>query len=91
MKVFIPDNLKDHEPELQRFFDAMVFKLSKNSHKGKWEDSHLPAIRSRLSDEIAELDQAMQEGNIIEIILEAADVANFALILADIAIRDAAK
>lgn len=91
MRMFIPPALASHEPEVQRFFDAMIYKLKRNAHKGKWEGVNLEQMRKRLSDELAELDLAIADGNVIEIILEAADVANFALIIADIAIRDAAK
>lgn len=89
--VNIPMGLEDQKPQIQRFFDAMIFKLNKNSHKGAWEGIGFDHARKRLNDEVEELDAAMSDGNVIEVILEAADVANFALILADITIRDAAK
>lgn len=91
LKVHIPPELDGQRPHIQRFFDAMVFKLAKNAHKGTWEKAGFDTARKKLSGEIDELDEAMANGNVIEIILEAADVANFALILADIAIRDASK
>lgn len=89
MNVHIPEGLKDHEPELKRFFDAMVFKLNKNRHKGKWQSLDLSSVMTKLVEEVEELNTAISEGNVIEIALEAADVANFALMAADIAIRDA--
>lgn len=91
MFVHIPDSLKASESEIKAFFDAMIFKLAKNSHKGKWEDLGIDKARTRVVEEFNELNEALAEGNTIEIILEAADVANFALILANIAIRDAGK
>lgn len=89
MIINVPEELKSHEAEIKRFFDAMIFKLAKNAHKGKWEGADFPRIRAHLQNEISELDEAIKSGNMVEIILEAADVGNFALILADIAIRDA--
>jgi len=77
-----------YEREVDFFMDAMLYKLNHNRHKGKWEDLDLKATLKKLRDEVDELEKAMHEGNAIEIILEAADVANYAMIAANIAIRD---
>jgi len=87
MKVFIPSELDDLEPDIHRFVDAMVYKLRKNAHKGRWEDLDLPSALRMLRAEVDELNGALQENNQVEILLECADVANFALILATIAIE----
>ena len=64
----------------------MVYKLSKNAHKGKWSDLDVDAAFARMEGERVELQEAMVNGNTVEVLLEAADVANFALILANIAV-----
>jgi hypothetical protein len=60
----------------------MVYKLAKNAHKGRWEDMSLQEEYDNLVKEVEELRQAMADQNTVEILLEAADVANFALIIA---------
>lgn len=86
MQVFIPTELAGLEVELKRFIDAMAFKLRKNSHKGKWEAHDLQTILALLGKEVEELKVAILEKNSVEILLEAADVANFAMIAAALAI-----
>lgn len=88
MQVFIPPELNDIESALLRFVGAMVFKLRKNVHKGRWEDLDISAALLRLREELGELEAAIGEGNYVEVLLESADVANFALILASIAIEE---
>jgi len=63
----------------------MIYKLRKNAHKGKWEGRSLKDEMGKLRAEVVELTDAIDEGNSVEIILEGADVANFALIIASIA------
>jgi hypothetical protein len=87
MDIFIPEELKPLEDDLRRFFDAMVYKLRKNTRKGRWEDMDIRTTLMRMNEEVHELELAMKEGSSMEIILESADVANFAMILANIAIE----
>jgi len=89
MNIYIPPELEGQQAEIKRFVDAMIYKLAKNSAKGKWESIRLSEARKRLSDEIVELDEAIANGNVVEILLECSDCANFALILSDVAARDA--
>lgn len=86
MQIHIPDNIRGIEPAIKSFVDAMVYKLSKNAHKGKWSDLDVGSAFVRMEEEREELQNAMANGNTVEILLEAADVANFALILANIAV-----
>lgn len=88
IEILIPDEIEDLSPNLQRFFEAMVYKLRKNAHKGRWENLNSEQAFELAQNEVEELKQAMREGNSIEITLEGADVANFALMLASIAERD---
>lgn len=74
-------------PDLQRFFDAMVYKLRRNAHKGRWETLPFEKAMEDLWGEIKELQEAALHGSTTEILLEAADVANEALIVANIALE----
>ena len=61
-----------------------IAKLEKNEHKGRWEDMSPMAAFKRLLDEGAELFEAVNNGySVEEVWSEAADVANFALMLAE--------
>lgn len=84
--IDLPDELAPFSNDLRRFVDAMVFKLRKNVHKGRWEDYSLEDGVRLLNDEMQELRQAVGEGNTVEVMLEGADVANMALIVASIMI-----
>lgn len=76
-------------PDLQRFFDAMVYKLRRNAHKGRWEDVPLNRAFEGIEREAAELKDAIAQGSTMEILMEAADVANQALIAANIGLEAA--
>lgn len=90
--ITIPAELEGTESAIKNFVDAMVYKLAKNAHKGRWETTDLNQARMLMDKEIDELDEALAlKNNTVEMLLEAADVANFALILATVAIRDAGK
>jgi NTP pyrophosphatase (non-canonical NTP hydrolase) len=91
VNINIPPALEALEPALKTFFEAMVYKLHRNRHKGRWEDMDLAKAFDHLVGETGELDEAVRRGSNIEIILEAADVANFAMIIANIAIKEAGK
>ena len=60
----------------------MLYKLEKNAHKGRWESLSLQGEYDKMLAEVEELRQAMEGRNTVDILLEAADVANFALIIA---------
>lgn len=85
--IHIPKELDNVAPELKQFFYAMIYKLKKNAHKGKWEDMDLAKTLARLREETEELAHAISDENPIEVVLEAADIANFALMVSDIALN----
>lgn len=59
-------------------------KLEKNAHKGRWEDVEPIAAFKRLIDEASELLEAVINGySVKDVWEEAADVSNFALIMAE--------
>lgn len=82
----IPDEIAVHRADIKRIFDAMIFKLHRNRHKGRWRDIDLEMGMSKLVGECVELEEAIKNGNTLEIVAEAADVANWALILCNIAL-----
>lgn len=85
--IAIPSNVAQYSDDIRRFVDAMVYKLSAKSSKGRWESYTLPQALDLLKAEVIELEDALGMENMIEIILEAADVANFAMIVAAISIE----
>ena len=88
INVYIPDELTPIAKDLSRFWSAMVYKLRKNKHKGKWEDLSLSEALLRMVEEVGELKQAMHEQSYAEILLEGADIANFAMIITSVALDE---
>lgn len=73
----------DVRPEIKRFALLMEKKLQANEQKGTWKESSIKYLFSRLEDEVAELRNAIAypSGDIIG---EASDVANFAMMIYDV-------
>ena len=86
IRIVLPNELDDLAPEVRTFVEAMVYKLYKNRHKGKWEGMSLDSLENLLRDEVAELHDAIQRQNSTWVLLEAADIANFAMMIANVAI-----
>lgn len=71
-------------PEVQWFARRMEKKLRANDHKQHWSKLHANYLLDYLNEEVQELQNAIQNGEPIEnIIDEAADVANICLMIAD--------
>lgn len=87
LTILVPNELATIRPDLQRFFDAMVYKLRRNKHKGRWEDLNVDKTGLLLDEEMEELRDAIRDGSTMEILMEAADVANFAMIMANISLE----
>lgn len=86
LTITLPAEVVPYRDDLRRFIDAMVYKLAKNASKGKWEAMPLEAALELLNKEVVELDEAIaSKRNFVEVLLEAADVGNFAMIAASIA------
>lgn len=83
----------EHEDVLRPFFDAMRHKLASSKHAGKkrWEELTTDGLLGLLKAEIAELEEAIAGRNQIEILLEAADVGNYAMMVATVAIRSMSR
>jgi len=78
-------------PEVLAFAHLMEQQLRANDHKGGWDEDHPRALLSRLREETDELDAEVpvRYVDVIgacreRIAKEAADVANFAMMIADV-------
>lgn len=87
LQIAVPDELSELRPDLQRFFDAMIYKLRRNKNKGRWSDVSLDRAIELMQLEVDELRAAAAEGSTAEILMEGADIANFAMIAANIALE----
>jgi NTP pyrophosphatase (non-canonical NTP hydrolase) len=75
----------ERRPEVEWFADAMEAALRANDHKPGWKNDDPWALQARLFEEAKELQRAVREREGAEKILkEAADVANFAMMVADV-------
>lgn len=72
-------------PEVRLFAAMMERKLQANEHKGGWQDDTALALLRRLREEADELERCLQVGmSAPTVAYEAADVANFAMMIADV-------
>lgn len=74
-------------PEVARFAGVMESRLRQNDHKPGWKQDGVRELIWRLWDEAGELDVATipEQGRTAgDITAEAADVANFAMMIADV-------
>lgn len=80
LTLFVPAEIASQAPRIKRFFDAILYKLRKNAHKPSFEEASVPECVRLLKQEVDELERAILEGNTIEVVLESADVASYAMI-----------
>jgi NTP pyrophosphatase (non-canonical NTP hydrolase) len=80
-----PEIQQRWRPEVIAFADAMEAKLRANDYKGGWESLTPDWLVARMLQEMGELALAVA-GEIGggEVLYEAADVANFAMMIADV-------
>lgn len=76
--------MRDIEPTLQAMQAVDREKLSENEHKGHWRGATAMALMDRLYDEVFELAQAVRTESPRAVAREAADVRNFAMMVADV-------
>lgn len=67
-------------PEVMKFAEAMERKLQENDYKGGWQDMWPGDLLRRIDQEWAEVKGCNDE----ELLGEAADVANFLMMLCDV-------
>jgi len=70
--------------EVRRLSLLMELKLRRNDHKGGWQHMTPMELLERLEGEVRELRQAIYEGDPLDIAQECADVANYAMMIADV-------
>lgn len=71
--------------EVERFAKLMEQQLVANDHKGGWSHEHVDHLVVRLVEEVSELMGAIAYGSGSDVVAkEAADVANFAMMVADV-------
>ena len=73
--------------EIQTFAQCMEHKLQKNDHKGGWEDVSNTELFRLLRLEVDELEEAMANEPTLNSVFEAADIANFAMMIGWNALR----
>lgn len=78
----VPDNQPIRDSVTQ-FAELMERVLRENDFKGGWERITPAQLINRLVDELDELVDAIHAGRTNDVIKEAVDVANFAMMLAD--------
>lgn len=74
-------NRKTVDADLAIFAEAMKQKLSENEHKGYWDKLSLLELLYLLSNEVEELTDAILVKDSVEVMREAADVGNFAMMI----------
>lgn len=78
----LPVEMEPYRADLGYFFQTMVRKLHVNRHKGTSNTLSLEMLFAGLQGEIAELEVAVAKEGQFDAPLEAADVANFAFLIA---------
>lgn len=84
------DEVNMPREQVEWFAEQMESKLQENDSKGGWDNCNLYWLVSRIYDEVKELTRAIDVNldfgdNQKDIISESADVANFVMMIADIA------
>ena len=76
--------------EVAKFAQVMEHKLRCNDHKPHWKELGVDSAQwflDRLREEVEELDEALSRGDRDDIMKEAADVGNYAMMIMDIYAR----
>jgi hypothetical protein len=85
--IQVPESIDKYRPMLLDFFNMMLMKLDKNSHKDTPTMETLPKIMDLLLDEIIEFEEQIGKDKFNEnSLVELADQANFSF-LAYVALR----
>ncbi len=69
--------------EIKQFAYIMETKMMMNEHKGGHQRLRIEELMKLLHQEIRELKGAIDENNYKSVMLECADVANYAMMIAD--------
>jgi NTP pyrophosphatase (non-canonical NTP hydrolase) len=74
---------KSVRPKVMAFAQAMEERLAEHDSRPGWENAPYWFLLSRLIEEIGELAIAMRGATSMSVLREAADVANFCMMIAD--------
>ena len=82
MNLDLPSELDLLEERLREFFQGMLYKLAKNSHKKTPEIHDIPAMKEMLLAEVDEFaDQYIEDPDDANTLIELFDTANFAFLM----------
>lgn len=81
IEVPVTAELEPYAADIRYFMETMVRKLHTNRHKG-FAAAEMTVLRRGLMDEIEELEKSLNYVGQFESMVEAADVANMALLIA---------
>tara|TARA_X000001382_G_scaffold14966_2_gene9631 strand:- start:11206 stop:11694 length:489 start_codon:yes stop_codon:yes gene_type:complete len=84
IRIAVPNECVDYIGDIHRFVSIMIEKLAKNAHKGHWDDVDVVNAFEMLQEEVSELESAIFDEDAHNTQREAADVANFALIISSV-------
>ncbi len=70
-------------PEVRAFAEEMEKQLKANEHKGHWDDCKEDFLYDELDKNFQILDFALANNDMPEILRRCANIANFAMMLAD--------
>lgn len=79
--------LTSYEEKVEWFAHQMIESLEVNDRKGGWDQEDRCYLLRRLREEADELQDALINGDRDYIVREASDVANFAMMIADVAVN----
>lgn len=73
-----------YQTDVRQFAAVMLKNLKENSYKTGWKDCSFKHLLCRIREEVDEIQDGLLEGlSAEEIVSECADVANFAMMIAD--------
>ncbi len=79
----VPDSLAPYAEDIGYFVETMCRKLHTNRHKGFEKiPGSINNLLNGLRGEVSEIEEAIENESQFDVALEAADVANFSLLLA---------
>ena len=85
--IQVPNSLFQYHTHLKYFFEGMMMKLDKNSHKDTPKSKDIPEIIENLREEVIEFEEQLALNKFAEnTLIELMDSANFAF-LAYVALR----
>jgi len=84
INLILPAEIDHLKIDIEQFIMEMVAKLYHHKDKGHWEDVDIPNALHLLHGEVYELEEAITEKDYQAIHKEAADVANYALIISSV-------